>query len=106
MSRYLRLRAEQVRMTLWGAFVLVVGVWWVAVVGCERVSIAVSRSRISQSQRSASVRGSPRAILAMLEGVWYCLCFMIRCVILFVCLMGDVLLYLGLIDRLENEVTC
>jgi hypothetical protein len=36
------------------------------------VAIAVSRSRMSQSQRSASVRGSPRAILAMLEGVWYC----------------------------------
>jgi hypothetical protein len=66
MSRYLRLRAEQVRMTLWGASAVVFSV------GCRRVAIAVSRSRISQSQRSASVRGSPRAILAMLEGVWYC----------------------------------
>ena len=88
MSRYLRLRAEQVRMTLWGGgeeeegvvVVVVVVVGWVVVVvvvgsvGCwRRVEIAVSRRRISQSQRSASVRGSPRAILAMLVGVWYCL---------------------------------
>jgi hypothetical protein len=52
--------------------------------GWERVAIAVSRSRISQSQRSASVRGSPRAILAMLEGVWYCLVLL---AVLFVCLV-------------------
>lgn len=69
MSRYLRLRAEQVRRTLWGRVVLLV----VVVEGWRRVVIAVSRSKISQSQRSASVRGSPRAILAMLVGVWYCL---------------------------------
>lgn len=68
MSRYLRLRAEQVRITPVGGEV--VGV--VVVDGGERVAVAVSRRRISQSQRSASVRGSPRAILAMLVGVWYC----------------------------------
>jgi hypothetical protein len=71
MSRYLRLRAEHVRITPLGVWVVgvVEGVW---VVGWERrVAIASSRSRISQSQRSASVRGSPRAILATLAGVWY-----------------------------------
>ena len=73
MSRYLRLRAEQVRMTLWGGWVwVVVDVDVVVWVGWRRVAIAVSRRRISQSQRSASVRGSPRAILATLWGVWYC----------------------------------
>ena len=91
MSRYLRLRAEQVRMTLWGWFVVVIGVW--SVVGCERVAIAVSRSRMSQSQRSASVRGSPRAILAMLEGVWYCLFLWLA--VFFACFVVDVLGDLG-----------
>ena len=77
MSRYLRLRAEQVSRTLWvgGGVVVVVGVGvgsFDGVCCCwRRVAIAVSRSRISQSQRSASVRGSPRAILATLVGVWY-----------------------------------
>lgn len=89
MSRYLRLRAEQVRMTLWG------GGWEGLLVGW-RVAIAVSRSRISQSQRSASVRGSPRAILAMLVGVWYCVCLLVRFSMFAFMFYG----VLGLIDRL------
>lgn len=68
MSRYLRLRAEQVRSTPVGV-VEVVG--FVGVGAERRVVMAVSRRRISQSHLSASVRGSPRAILATLAGVWY-----------------------------------
>lgn len=71
MSRYLRLSAEQVRMTPEGVLGLVLVVVGVGRVVFWRVAIASSRSRISQSQRSASVRGSPRAILATLAGVWY-----------------------------------
>lgn len=93
MSRYLRLRAEQVRRTpvgVAGPVVLVVEVrlGW----DSRRVLIAVSRRRISQSQRSASVRGSPRAILAMLAGVWYWI-FELVCVseeeMIFVDWIGD-----------------
>ena len=57
-SRYLRFRAEQVRTTP-EAPVL-------------RAATACSRSRMSQSQRSASVRGMLLAIFSMLACGWNC----------------------------------
>ena len=76
-SRYLRLRAEQVIITPEGGVAVVVLGVGVVVVVVERVvglvvrvRRACSRSRMSQSQRSASVRGWPLAIFWTFSGVW------------------------------------
>lgn len=62
-SRYLRLRAEQVTMTP-----VEVGVDEVV----ESLERASSRSRMSQSHLSASVRGMLLPIFSTLAGGWYC----------------------------------
>lgn len=71
-SRYLRFSAEQVTITPEGAGVVVVeGIVAEVLVGVpRRVERASSRRRMSQSHLSASVSGSPRAILEMFSGVW------------------------------------
>ena len=62
-SRYLRLRAEQVTITPEGPP-------GDEAPGGARVARDCSRSRMSQSQRSASVRGWPAAIFWTLAAVW------------------------------------
>lgn len=80
-SRYFFLRAEQATTTPDGADGGAGAAWVVAFVVCEdeddeeggeRRVVAALRREMSQSQRSASVRGVPVDILALLEAGWNC----------------------------------
>ena len=63
-SRYLRFRAEHVTTTPSCGLV-------VEDLEGERRDAAASRKAMSQSHRSASVRGVPWDIFCLLESVWY-----------------------------------